>query len=65
MKRYAVHFKQNKATKFYLALSYTENEEKYFFHKSEDQSDKDSFAFKKDVAGIDVQEEGTPRQVID
>jgi hypothetical protein len=53
MKRYRVIF-NNKKDHTYQALSYSEDADKYYFHQKEDRSDKDSFAFKKDVMGIDT-----------
>ena len=52
MNTYLVHFK-NKTTKSYSAFSYSSDDKKYYFHKSKDQSDKDSFALKSDVTGIE------------
>ncbi len=52
MNTYQVHCK-NKATKSYSAFSYSSDGEKYYFHKNKDQSDKDSFALKSEVIGIE------------
>ncbi|MGA2868722.1 MAG: hypothetical protein ABSF34_06145 [Verrucomicrobiota bacterium] len=59
MKQYTVHFK-NKKSVVYHAYSYTENGEKYFFHKKEDKSDFGSFAIVSEVTGIDEDEGAEP-----
>lgn len=60
MKRYWVHFKLNKKTACYLAYSYEIVGDKYLFYKTEDKSDSESFAWVKDVAGIDATEDVIP-----
>ena len=63
MNRYIVYFR-NKKNGFYDAFSYSESGEKYVFHKKEDKSDSESFAFKADVMGIEIQGDGSPLSVI-
>jgi len=52
MKTYRVHF-HNKHSALYHAYAYTNKEGKFYFHKKEDKTDFESFAFEKDVMGIE------------
>lgn len=52
MRVYRVRFKKKKKSTQYHALSYTETDDKYLFHNTEDQSDTDSFVLKSEVSSV-------------